>query len=39
MGQQKIRWLDGINDLMDMHLSKCQETVKDEEGCVLQSWG
>ena len=28
-GQQRTRWLDGITDLMDMKLSKVQETVKD----------
>ena len=27
--QQRMRWLDGISDLMDMNLSKLQETVKD----------
>ena len=28
-GQQKIRWLDGITDSMDMNLSILQEIVKD----------
>ena len=28
-GQQKIRWLDGITDSMDMNLSNLRETVKD----------
>ena len=29
--QQKMKWLDGITDSMDMNLSKVQEIVKDRE--------
>ena len=29
--RQRMKWLDGITDLMDMNLSKLQEMVKDSE--------
>ena len=30
-GHQRMRWLDGINDAMDMNLGKLREMVRDRE--------
>ena len=37
-GQQRIGWLDGITDSMDMGFSEFQKMVKDREPWLLAEW-
>ena len=38
-GQERMRWLGGISDSMDMNLSKLQEIVKNRENCLAAVHG
>ena len=37
-GWQRMRWMDGIMDSVDMNLSKLQKIVKDSEACAAVHW-
>ena len=43
-GQQRMKWLDGITDAIDMNLGNLREMVRDREACcaavhgVAKSW-